>query len=119
MLALKKQYFDMKNIITAGTLCAFSCLLLVLYFRNPEDELQLRLKTVLSGLITIDQKYETCNPRVAVGYGSCKDIVFRARDLLQFNEYIETAESDVDDIKSYDDLLRAFTYYFRYGAAAE
>lgn len=118
MSPAKNLYFDMKNVITAGTLCAVSVMLLALYFRSPEDELQVRLKNVLSGLITIDQRYETCNPRIAVGYGSCKDIVFDGRDVLDFEHRSEN-EFDVDDIKSYDDLLKAYTYYFKYGAAAE
>ncbi len=107
----------MKNLITAGTLCVVSAMLLALYFRNTEDELHSRLKNILSGLIMTDKKQEINYPRVAVGYGSCKDIVFSGNDIIQCSKFDGDLKSE--SINSLDDLQQWYSYFYEHGAAAE
>lgn len=109
---------DLRNILTASSLFVLVVTFIAVFYRNTEDELHLRLKNVLSGLITIDRKHEVRFPNVAVGYGACKDIVFQATDVISY----ESFENDVISrqfIGSYNDLLNSFAYYFSQGAAAE
>lgn len=108
----------MKNILTASTLFVLLVTFIALLYRHTEDELHTRLRKVLSGLITIDRKFEVRYPKVAVGYGACKDIVFNAADVIPY----DTFDADVigrEFISSYNDLLNSYAYYFTHGAAAE
>lgn len=117
MTTKKLNYLDMKNILTASTLFAILVMLFALYFRNTEDELHQRLKIVLSGLITIDKKHQIHNPRIAVGYGSCKDIVFNGNAVIKCDHL--STNNVVENINSYEDLYNSYSYFFRHGAAAE
>lgn len=110
--------FDMKNILTASTLFVVLVAFIAVLYRNTEDELHSRLRNILSGLITIDKKHEVHYPKVAVGYGACKDIVFNAADVIPYEEFVND-EVAREFISSYDDLLSSFAYYFSHGAAAE
>lgn len=108
----------MKNIVTASTLFVLLMAFIAMLYRNTEDELHSRLRNILSGLITIDKKHEVHYPKVAVGYGACKDMVFNAADVIPYEKF-EHDEIAREFIASYDDLLSCFAYYFSHGAAAE
>lgn len=101
-------------------LFALGALLLAFYYRsNQEDLLHRRLKIVLSGLLTSNHRKEIHHPRIAVGYGSCKDLVFDAHKVLKGDYMNHNCEEDVASINTHDELLNSFGYYFKHGAAAE
>ena len=60
-------------------------------------------------------------PRVAVGFGACKDVIVPALPTLTGAGIIppEHPPEHVRIIQSKDDLQNMFAYFFQHGAAAE
>lgn len=102
-----------------GTFLTILVVLVAIYFRNYDDELQHRLIKVLNGLERLETKHEiSVRPKVAIGYGACKDVFIDAKYLLRYSPKVGTPKH-FDEIASEEELLKSFAYYFRHGAAAE
>lgn len=81
-----------------------------------------RLSNVLNGLLKLETGSLVGDgvgrPRVAVGYGACRDVFVNARDLLRKSKFTSTPEH-YNEIQNDQQLLKSFAYYFQHGAAAE
>ncbi|XP_034952526.1 ADP-dependent glucokinase [Chelonus insularis] len=102
-----------------GTFLTILVVLIALFFRHNNDELQIRVTRVLHGLENIETKNEIkVRPKVAIGYGACTDVFIEAKYLLHYSSEIEPPEH-FDEISTYEELMKSFAYYFRHGAASE
>ncbi|KAG8336372.1 hypothetical protein J6590_046480 [Homalodisca vitripennis] len=106
------------KVVTLGTLCSalFVCISIYLNI-SPDDELSIRLKYVLQGLIDVENKFKSESPKVAVGYGACNDLFVEGKQFLEFDTNVKPKHCD--EISSETDLKDTFAYFFRHGAAAE
>ena len=80
-----------------------------------------RMTAVLNGLLKAEQEASLAHQlRVAVGFGSCVDMIGPGLDIL---ERIGAVPPDKpvhhDSVQNVDELQRIFAYFFRHGAAAE
>ncbi|KAK2158578.1 hypothetical protein LSH36_167g06004 [Paralvinella palmiformis] len=114
------------TIKTGGT-CILSLTILLLAFvykRHGDtdgDELKAQLNTVLNGLLRAEQKVgldpET---RVAVGFGSCLDLIADGLSVLdRVGAEPPVRPRHVNEISSLTEFEEIFAYFFRHGAAAE
>lgn len=102
-----------------GTLLTVLIILVAIYFRKYDNELQDRLIKILQGLQRLENKHEiSVRPKVAIGYGACTDVFIDAKYLLNYSPSIGDP-SHFDEINNEEELLKSFAYYFRHGAAAE
>uniref|UniRef100_A0A1B6CF50 Carbohydrate kinase PfkB domain-containing protein n=2 Tax=Clastoptera arizonana TaxID=38151 RepID=A0A1B6CF50_9HEMI len=106
------------QLLTIGTVCSIFVILLSCYYKHPEEELNIRLSTVLQGLIDIENQFLSYTPKIAVGYGACLDLFIDGKDILLYDETIGEPEH-CDEISSIVELKKSYAYYFRHGAAAE
>ena len=60
---------------------------LVIVWLRPKDQELIKLDTVISSLLKYEQKYvEVTKPRIAIGFGACKDLfVTRAHMIEMMN----------------------------------
>lgn len=109
--------------VKASVLCLFSFLVLLcafLYKKHHDDASRSKLDETLSSLLRVEQSLGVnANAKIAIGYGSCIDVVSSARDLLtqRFGPPAHIHHYDV--ISSEEELLQTFAYFFMRGAAAE
>uniref|UniRef100_A0A1B6MRT9 Carbohydrate kinase PfkB domain-containing protein n=1 Tax=Graphocephala atropunctata TaxID=36148 RepID=A0A1B6MRT9_9HEMI len=107
-----------QKVLTVGTLCSALFVFISIYFNtSPDDELSIRLKYVLQGLIDVENKFKSESPKVAVGYGACNDLFVEGKQFLEYD--ISVTPKHCEDINSEDELKNTFGYFFRHGAAAE
>lgn len=106
------------QLLTVGTICSVFVILISIYLKRPEDELNLRLTTVLKGLIEVENRYHSYTPKVAVGYGACHDLFVDGKDFINYEDSLGNPEH-CDEINSIEELKKSYAYYFRHGAAAE
>jgi len=104
----------------AGALAVLVFVVALLYRRGVETETE-RMMAVLNGLLKAEQEAALMNQlRVAVGFGSCVDMIGPGLDIL---ECIGASPPDkpkhYDSLRDTDELQRIFAYFFRHGAAAE
>lgn len=109
---------DMKKLMILGSILSFIAIFIAFYSKTAENEARERLRNVLIGLLDVEKRHTIINPHVAIGYGSCKDLVFEALDLQIFNCSTSNVETR-DGITSLKELEEAFCYYFQHGAASE
>lgn len=109
---------DMKSLLVLGCTLSFVGIFIALYNKTAENEARERLQNVLVGLLKVERRHSIINPQVAIGYGSCKDLVFEALDLQLFN-CSKSIVGTQDSITSLEELEEAFCYYFQHGAASE
>lgn len=114
--------FKYASLIT--TISIFTALCSVIYQSYVASNELKRVTSIITNLIAIESNVtgNSVNgkgrPKVAIGYGSCMDLFVRATDFLNFTEDIR-GDSDVDQIRSEQDLLTSFAYHFQKGVAAE
>jgi ADP-dependent glucokinase len=106
-----------------GTLKIFLGLLaalvaVIVYRRQAETN---RLTAVLAGLLQAESSASLDSRlRVAVGFGSCVDVIGPALEILSRVGAVPPAETEhYDSVHNMEELQRMFTYYFQHGAAAE
>ena len=79
-------------------------------------QLQIQLESNHKILGATDQK-------IVVAYGSCSDLTVKAIDFLNYTENLAGFEArddfDDDEIKTFDEFMKSFMFYFTRGAAAE
>lgn len=109
---------QVQKVVTVGTLCSIFILLVSIFFQTPDDELHARLTSVVQGLIEVERQSEIYRPKVAVGYGACRDLLVHATEFLEYDDVAGNPEH-YDDINSIDEFKQMFSYYFRHGAASE
>jgi len=107
-----------QKFLTVGTVFSVLFVLIAVYFNSsPENELNIRLKHVLQGLIDVESRFKSEMPKVAVGYGACNDLFVEGKDFLQYDDTVIGVY--YEDINTIEELKRIFAYFFRHGAAAE
>ena len=117
---LKKLGTMAYSTITAGTFISVLIIVIALLYRRQVDEvLKDRLNSVLVGLVNVEKECSVdIRPKVAVGYGACKDLFIDAKELLKYDDAAQNPEH-FNDINSVEKLLKTYAYFFRHGAAAE
>ena len=104
------------KIVHIGFLLSFLFVLVAIWLRPSADrEIDSALRTILRGLIDVETLNRIRKPKVAVGYGACMDVFANARDVLEFQETDSHPVTLTTDVE----LMQAYTYFFRHGAAAE
>ncbi|XP_026286281.1 ADP-dependent glucokinase-like [Frankliniella occidentalis] len=104
------------KVFRIGCLLSLLVVLVAIWLRpGTEREIDAEVRAILRGLIDVETPDRVRKPKVAVGYGACMDVFTNAKDVLQFKE------SDLDPgvITNDVELMQAYTYFFRHGAAAE
>jgi len=104
-----------------GGLAAVLLAVWLLWLRAPPDTLLApgKLDTVISSLL----RYEANRPleavpRVAVGYGACRDL-FVSGAFIMANHSFPEEPAHFLDVGSMEELWRMYAYFFTAGAAAE
>lgn len=111
-------FVDMKKLMVVGCILSFIAIFLAFYNKIAENEARERLRNILVGLLKVERRHSIINPQVAIGYGSCMDLVFEALDLQLFN-CSKSIMGTQETITSLEELEEAFCYYFQHGAASE
>ncbi|EDW72692.2 uncharacterized protein Dwil_GK17138 [Drosophila willistoni] len=89
-----------------------------------------RTTVLLAGLLALESGLKKTNlgpaPKVAIGYGACTDLQINATEFLETYYKLRVplsermaAQSSMEIVKTEDELLQSFAYYFQNGAAAE
>ncbi|KAL4715811.1 hypothetical protein ACJJTC_006390 [Scirpophaga incertulas] len=104
-----------------GSVLSFCVLFYAVYFRD-NDKSDTRLSQVKDHLLFLENinivAIGNQQPKVAIGYGACRDIFVNATSLLNFNELNGNPEH-FNEISNKEELLKSFVYFFKHGAAAE
>lgn len=108
----------LKKTITLGTLFTLCVVLLTIFYQKQCDDLQEKLKNVLSGLRMIENMFHIHHPKIAVGFGACKDINFDGKLILPYRSMFDKPVHH-DSINNWEQLYNSYAYYFMHGAAAE
>ena len=99
----------------------------VFYRGSPldDDNLKQRMEAVLKSLIKQEKTArfgyggsDGAVPRIAIGYGACKDLFVDAYQLLPPSVAPDNPEH-FNEIESESQLRKMFAYFFQHGAAAE
>ncbi|CAG2176366.1 unnamed protein product, partial [Oppiella nova] len=90
------------------------------YDLSREDDLLVRLELTHESLLHIEESVSV-NPKtkIAIGFGSCVDVIAQTRDVLLDRYSPPKAAKHYEIIETRDELLEVFAYYFQFGAAAE
>lgn len=109
--------------LKASALGLFSCLVLLtafLYKKQQDDLLHARLDETLRSLLLVEKSFAVnSGAKVAIGYGSCTDLVSSARHVITAHHEPPAVPDHFDVIANIDQLLRTFAYFYVRGAAAE
>ncbi|KAJ1522971.1 hypothetical protein ONE63_002108 [Megalurothrips usitatus] len=104
------------KVLQIGCILSILVVLVAIWLRPGADrEIDAGLRSILRGLIDVETPNRARKPKVAVGYGACMDVFTNAKDVLEFKE----SETQPDTITNDVELMQAYTYFFRHGAAAE
>eukprot|EP00090_Calanus_glacialis_P003679 TRINITY_DN12703_c0_g1_i1.p1 TRINITY_DN12703_c0_g1~~TRINITY_DN12703_c0_g1_i1.p1 ORF type:complete len:472 (-),score=200.45 TRINITY_DN12703_c0_g1_i1:713-2128(-) len=92
---------------------------LVMVWLRPGQEDLLKVDTVISSLLKYEAKYvEENRPRIAVGYGACKDLFVTGSHMLANVSYPANPENFLG-VGDMEELVRMYGFFFKAGAAAE
>ena len=116
--------FQLQFGFKTGTFLSILVILAAYFYKrqtNDSDVLRNRLNNVLSGLLRAERQVALgSEPKVAVGFGACLDVIGDAVDVL---EKLGARSPDLpehfNELESQEDLEKVFAYFFRHGAAAE
>lgn len=107
----------------ATILGLFSFLVLLcalLYKKHHDDVIRGRLDDTLTSLLHVEKSFTiNTDARVAVGYGSCVDVVSSAKNLITNHYEPPSQVRHFDVISNEEELLQSFAYFYVRGAAAE
>jgi len=106
--------------LIAGALSFLILIAAFVYRRGVNLETE-RMTTVLNGLLKAEQDASLANPlRVAVGFGSCLDMIGPGLDILaQIGAEPPYQPMHYDSLHDVSELQQMFAYFFRHGAATE
>jgi ADP-dependent glucokinase len=107
----------------ASFLAVFSLLVLLtalLYKKHHDDQIHARLDHTLNSLLQVEDSFSINNEaKVALGYGSCVDIVSSARNVITSHWEPPDEMQSFAMISNEDELIQSFAYFYTRGAAAE
>lgn len=103
-------------------LASFVALFSIIFQAYYESGQLQDVTNVLSALVKLEKFERKEIPRIAVGYGSCSDLIVNAIDILNYSDtyqdFLKRDQQD-DEINNLEDFMKSFMYYFSKGAAAE
>jgi len=104
----------------AGVLSVLVIIAAVVYRRGVEWETE-RMTAVLNGLLKAEQEVALAHQlRVAVGFGSCVDMIGSWLDILgRIGAVPPDRPKHYDSLHDMNELQQIFAYFFQHGAAAE
>lgn len=95
---------------------------LIIVWLRPKDEELIKLDTVISSLLKYEQKYaEVSKPKIAIGFGACKDLFVTRSHMIQMMSNSSFPESPANYLGVGDEaeFVSMLGYFFQAGAAAE
>jgi len=103
-----------------GLLSFLAFIAAFVYYRGIQKETE-RVTTVLNGLLKAEQEVSLASHlRVAVGFGSCVDMIGPGLAILERVGAVSPDKPQhYDSLQNVDELQQIFAYFFRHGAAAE
>ena len=93
---------------------------LVVIWRRPvnDEELQ-RLETVISSLLKFEKNHvDGTSPKIAVGFGACKDLFVTRSHMMEGVGFPETVDNYLG-VGNQEEMISMLGYFFQAGAAAE
>ena len=107
--------------LSIGSLTSFIIVLVALwYVFDQKTSLNVSVESTLKGLLEIEKKVSVNhNAKIAVGYGSCVDIVAQSKDVIIDHSSPPNNPIHYESISNEEQLLNIFAYFFKRGAAAE
>ena len=90
------------------------------YHQRQVNDLLTRIELTHESLLQIEESaFVNPKTKIAIGFGSCVDVIAQTRDVLldRYPPPKEVKHHDIIDTR--DELLQVFAYFFQYGAAAE
>ena len=111
-----------------GLVTAVAVAAIAVWYRGSlleDDHLRQRMEAVLKSLIKQENTamigYEGgdgAGPRIAIGYGACKDLFVDAYKLLPQSVAPDRPEH-FNEVETESQLRKMYAYFFQHGAAAE
>ena len=111
-----------------GLVTAVAVAAIAVWYRGSlleDDHLRQRMEAVLKSLIKQEKTamigYEggdSAGPRIAIGYGACKDLFVDAYKLLPQSVAPDRPEH-FNEVETESQLRKMYAYFFQHGAAAE
>ena len=111
-----------------GLVTAVAVAAIAVWYRGSlleDDHLRQRMEAVLKSLIKQEKTavigYEGgdgAGPRIAIGYGACKDLFVDAYKLLPQSVAPDRPEH-FNEVETESQLRKMYAYFFQHGAAAE
>ncbi len=104
--------------------CGLLSLIIVLiaywYEWRIEDNLRMRIELTHESLLNIEESVSV-NPKtkIAIGFGSCLDIIAKSRDIILDRFLPPLKPKHFDLIETSEELVQVFGYFYQFGAAAE
>ena len=95
---------------------------LVIIWMRPKDEELIKLDTVISSLLKYEEKYvEVTKPKIAIGFGACKDLFVTRAHMIEMMNNSSFPESPANYLGVGDEseFVSMLGYFFEAGAAAE
>ncbi|KAH9380610.1 hypothetical protein HPB48_020023 [Haemaphysalis longicornis] len=106
--------------VSVSTLLSALVIFYAIYYKKQTDDvLRERLQLILDGLLEAERQVSVApKTRIAIGFGSCQDLIVQSSELFAHIEP-PSDPKHIDVIDTERDLQSVFAYYFRHGAAAE
>ena len=93
--------------------------LICVWFRPENDETLLRRESVISSLLQYEQNHvDKTSPRIAVGFGACKDL-FVTRSHMMAGVQFPASPDNYLGVRDQSEFVSMLGYFFQAGAAAE
>ena len=93
--------------------------LVVIWRRPGNDEEVLRLETVISSLLQFEKNHvDRTSPKIAVGFGACKDLFVTRSHMMEGVGFPETVDNYLG-VGNQEEMISMLGYFFQAGAAAE
>ena len=110
-----------KPVFVSSLLAFLFLVTALLYKRHLDTAADEHLKSVLEGLLKAENAVRQTNDlRVAVGFGSCVDVIGPGLDILEkIRAEVPSVPEHFDTVHNKEELEKIFAYFFRHGAAAE
>ncbi len=92
----------------------------LLYRQDTHEELKEHMDHVLTALLRAEKKVLPPQSRVAVGFGSCLDIIADGLDVFEkLGANPPDDPEHFNEVDNKEELEKLFAYFYRHGAAAE
>ena len=111
----------MESVGKYGSILALLLAVWLLWIRPPADELLRggRVDTVIASLLRYEANRPLAAvPRIAIGYGACRDLFVDGSHIMANQSFPDNPEHFLA-VGNADELRRMYAYFFKAGAAAE